>query len=407
MSRPEIAVTGIGMVTPAGTDTPSTWQAVCAGTPTATTLAQLAGMPVDFGCTIPDFQPDLVLGRRTAYRLDRATQLILAAADEALRDAGLDSRTWDGNRVAVVIGGSLNGAQTWETQYQRLRDHGPRHVSALLIPMIVPSTPAGEIALAHQVTGPSLVTATACASGATAIVTARDLLLSDQCDIAITGGTESSITPFISTGFAQLGVLSARADDPARASRPFDQTRDGFVMAEAAAALILERAHHAAARGRRPRALLAGSGSTTDAHHPTAPHPQGHGAKQAMRNALADAGLTHHDIAHVNSHGTSTVLNDAVEAEAIRTVLPSGPMVTSAKGALGHSLAAAGAVEAALTVLSLEHDLIPPTVNLDSPDPGFDLNFVTKAAAGQRIDAALSNSFGFGGHNVVLAFRTP
>ncbi|WP_035839253.1 beta-ketoacyl-[acyl-carrier-protein] synthase family protein [Kitasatospora azatica] len=403
----DIAVTGLGMVTPAGLDTQSTWRAVCDGRPTAATADQLVGLPVDFCCSVPPFDAAQSLGRRTAYRLDRATQLVLMATEEALHDAALDSRTWDGARVGVVIGGGLNGAQTWETQYQRLRDSGPRHISPLLIPMISPSTPAGEVALAHQAHGPSLVTATACASGATAVVVARDLLRSGQCDIVITGGTEASNTPLIATGFAQLGALSTRCDDPAGASRPFDRARDGFVMAEAAAVLILERANEARARGRKPRALLAGCGSTTDAHHPTAPHPYGRGAKQALRAALAEAALSHQDVAHVNSHGTSTLRGDAVEAEAISTVLPSGPLVNSTKGVLGHSMAAAGAVEAALTVLSLQHSLVPPSANLDRPDPAFDLDFVTKVAAPRRLDAALSNSFGFGGHNVVLAFRTP
>lgn len=407
VSRPDIAVTGLGMLTPAGIDVETTWKGVCDGEPTAATAGQLAGLPVDFCCSIPAFDVFEALGRRTAYRLNRCTQLVLLAAREALHDAALDPTAWDGARVGVVIGGALSGTHTWESQYQLLRDTGPKHVSPLLIPMIAPSTAAGEVSLAFQAYGPSLVTATACASGATAVVVARDLLTTGQCDIVIAGGTESCNTPLIATGLAQLGTLSARCDDPAAASRPFDQARDGFVMAEAAAVLILERAKDAAARGRRPRALLAGCGSTTDAHHPTAPHPEGRGAKQALRAALADAGLAHHDVAHINTHGTSTRLNDAVEADAISTVLPSGPFINSTKGVLGHSMAAAGAVEAALTVLSLQHSLIPPTANLDSPDPAFDLNFVTKAATSRRVDAALSNSFGFGGHNVVLAFRAP
>lgn len=273
--------------------------------------------------------------------------------------------------------------------------------------MIAPSTAAGEVAIAFQAQGPSLVAATACASGATAIALARDLLASGQCDIVIAGGTESCNTPLIATGLAQLGTLSKRCDDPAAASRPFDQARDGFVMAEAAAVLILERATDAAARGHRPRALLAGFGSTTDAHHPIACHPEGRGAEQALRNALADAGLTPYDVGHVNTHGTSTLLNDAVEARAIRAVLPHGPLVNSTKGVLGHAMAAAGAVEACLTILSLQHGVVPATANLDDPDPAFDLNFVTKTPAHQRVSTALSNSFGFGGHNVVLAFRAP
>ncbi|MFI5617894.1 beta-ketoacyl-[acyl-carrier-protein] synthase family protein [Streptomyces sp. NPDC051567] len=406
MNRPDIAVTGLGMLTPAGTDAETTWKGVCAGEPTAATAAQLSGLPVDFCCSVPFVDVPHSLGRRTAHRLNRSTQLALMAAKEALSDAGLDPLTWDGARVGVVIGGALSGTDVWESQYRLLREAGPRHVSPLVIPMIAPSTAAGELAIAFQVRGPSLVTATACASGATAVALARDLLALGQCDIVLAGGTESCNTPLIATGLAQLGTLSRRCDDPAAASRPFDRDRDGFVMAEAAAVLVLERAGDALARGHRPRALLAGCGSSTDAHHPIACHPEGRGAKQALRGALADADLAPRDVGHVSTHGTSTVLNDAVEAEAIRSVLPDGPLVSSAKGVLGHSMAAAGAVEAALSVLSLQHSLIPPTANLDRPDPAFDLDFVTGSAAHRRVEAVLSNSFGFGGHNVVLAFRS-
>lgn len=406
MSRAEVAVTGLGMLTPAGTDAAATWRQVCEGTPTAATAAHLAGLPVDFCCSIPAVDIPGSLGRRTAYRLNRSTQLVLMAARGALQDAELDPLTWDGTRVGVVIGGALSGTDVWATQYQLLQQAGPKHVSPLVIPMIAPSTAAGEVSIAFQAQGPSLVTATACASGATAIALARDLLTSGQCDIVIAGGTESCNTPLIATGLAQL-TLSRRCEDPAAASRPFDQERDGFVMAEAAAVLVMERAHDATARGHRPRALLAGYGSTTDAHHPIACHPEGRGATQALRNALTDADLAPGDVDHINTHGTSTVLNDAVEAAAISAVLPHGPLINSTKGVLGHSMAAAGAVEAAMTILSMQHSLIPPTANLDSPDPAFDLNLVTKTATRQRIDAALSNSFGFGGHNVVLAFRTP
>ncbi|MEV7441306.1 beta-ketoacyl-[acyl-carrier-protein] synthase family protein [Streptomyces sp. NPDC091204] len=405
LSRPDIAVTGLGMLTPAGLDVPSTWNRVCDGKPTAATAGQLAALPVDFVCSLPPLDVPAHLGRRTAHRLDRSTQLAVIAAQEAIADAGLDPQTWNGARVGVVIGCGVGASHTWEAQAQRLRDGGPRRVSPLLLPKIGPSTPAGEIALAYGAQGPSLATATACASGATALVIASSLLTSGQCDVVIAGGTESCNTPLIVTGLAQLGALSTRCDDPAAASRPFDQARDGFVLGEAAAILILERAPDAAARGRRPRALLAGCGSTTDAYHPTAPHPDGRGIQQAIRTALADADLSPHDITHVNAHGTSTLLNDAVEAEAIRTVLPNGPHVTSTKGVLGHSLGATGAVEAALTVLAVQNSLIPPTANLERPDPACELNFVTRTAVSSRIDAAVTHSFGFGGHNVVLAFR--
>ncbi|MFD9409378.1 beta-ketoacyl-[acyl-carrier-protein] synthase family protein [Streptomyces sp. NPDC059989] len=405
MNGPAIAVTGLGMLTPAGIGVEAAWEGVLDGKPTAATSTRLAGLPVDFCCSLPPLDAADVLGRRTAHRLDRSSQLAVIAAKEALRDAGLEPDTWDGARVGVVIGCGVGASHTWETQGRRLQEFGPRRVSPLLLPMIGPSTPAGEVALACGAQGPSLATGTACASGATAIVIARDLLTSGQCDVVIAGGTEACNTPLIVTGLAQLGALSVRCDDPASASRPFDQARDGFVLGEAAAILILERAKDAVTRGHRPRALLAGCGSTTDAYHPTTPHPEGRGIKQAMLTALTDAGLTGSDIGYVNAHGTSTRLNDAVEAHTLRAVLPHGPKVTSTKGVLGHSLGATGAVEAALTVLSIQHSLIPPTANLTTPDPDIDLNLVTKTAVRQHVAAALSNSFGFGGHNVVLAFR--
>ncbi|MEV7524366.1 beta-ketoacyl-[acyl-carrier-protein] synthase family protein [Streptomyces sp. NPDC091371] len=407
MSGPAIAVTGLGMLTPAGIGVEATWEGVLDGKSTAATSDQLAGLPVDFCCSLPHFDAADVLGRRTAHRLDRSSQLAVIAAKEALHDAGLDPTVWDGARVGVVIGCGVGASHTWETQGRRLHEFGPRRVSPLLLPMIGPSTPAGEVALATCARGPSLATGTACASGATAIVIARDLLTSRQCDVVITGGTEACNTPLVMTGLAQLGALSGRCDDPAAASRPFDAARDGFVLGEAAAILVLERAEDTAARGHRPRALLAGCGSTTDAYHPTTPHPEGRGIKAAMHSALTDAGLNSSDIGYVNAHGTSTRLNDAVEAHSLRAVLPHSPAVSSTKGVLGHSLGASGAVEAALTVLSIQHSLIPPTANLENPDPGVDLNLVIRTAAEQRVTAALSNSFGFGGHNVVLAFHTP
>ncbi|MFD9435761.1 beta-ketoacyl-[acyl-carrier-protein] synthase family protein [Streptomyces sp. NPDC060002] len=400
----QIAVSGLGMVTPAGSCVDATWRRVCEGGSTvAASHPGLAGMPVDFCASVGEFDSSVV-GRRNLYRLDRFVQFMLAAAHEALADAALSAADWDAPRVGVVIGCGMGGVATWERQHGRFLRQGPESVSPLMIPMMTPNSAAGEIALALGARGPGMVVSTACASGATAIATARDLLVSGQCDIVVTGGTEAANTPLTVAAFANLGTLSQRCEDPTAASRPFDAERDGFVMAEGAAALVLERADHAAARGHRPRALLAGCGSASEAHHPTAPHPEGRGASQALHAALRHADLAAVDIDHVNAHGTSTVLNDQVEALVIRQVLPHGPLVTSTKGVLGHLLGAAGAVEAALAVLAIQQATVPPTANLQDPTPGIDLNLVTKSAAHQPVRAALSNSFGFGGHNVVLAF---
>ncbi len=411
MSRPgrpgrtHIAITGLGAVTPAGVGVDATWRGVCEGRPTAVTDPALSGLPVDFSCRVPDFEPSV--GGRQLWRLDRFTTLALTAADEAVRDAGLDPASWDGARVGVVVGCGLGGAWTWEAQHRRLTAQGPEFVSPLLIPMLVPNMAAGEIALVLGARGPGLVTATACASGASALTVAHGWLADGLCDVVVAGGTESGSTPLMVTGFHRAGALSTRTADPAGASRPFAADRDGFVMAEAAGMLVLERLDDARARGVRPRALLAGCASTTDAYHPTAPDPTARGAEAAVRGALAVAGLAPHDVAHVNAHGTSTPQGDAVEAELIDRLFPHRPSVTSAKGALGHSLGAAGAVEAVLTVLGIHHSVAPPTATTDAPAPGLGLDLVTKAPRSQHIPAAVSHSFGFGGHNVCLAFTAP
>ncbi|MCF6521798.1 beta-ketoacyl-[acyl-carrier-protein] synthase family protein [Streptomyces sp. JJ36] len=399
----DAAVTGIGMVTAGGVGTPATWERVreAAGT-AAREVPELAGVPVGFGCVVPGFDAAALIGRRKAWRLDRSNQFAVAAALEAVADAGLDPSGWDGARVGVVLGCGLGGAGSWEKQYDVLRETGPQKVSPMLIPMLVPNMSAGYVAMEVGARGPNLVTATACASGTTAVGTARELLRSGACDVVITGGTESCVVPSISTGFSQMGALSERHDDPAGASRPFDSGRDGFVLAEGAAVLVLERSGDAAARGARVRARVSGYGASGDAHNATAPDPEGAGAELAVRAALADAGLEPGDIDHVNAHGTSTPLNDMMECRLIRRVLGDRPSVTSVKGVLGHALGAAGAIEAAVTALTLEHALVPPTANLDSQDPEIDLDVVAKAPREGEVRAAVSNSFGFGGQNAVL-----
>lgn len=400
----DVAVTGLGLVTAGGVGATASWARVCEGTPTAATDPELAGLPVDFSCRVPGFDPAELLGRRKSWQYDRFVQLALVAAREAVADAGLDPTSWDGTRVGVVIGCGLGGVSTWEEQHRRMLADGPTRVSALLIPMLVPNMVAGQLAIAFGATGPSFVTATACASGATAIGTARDLLRSGTCDVVITGGSEAGVSPLIVTGFAQMGALSKRVDDPAAASRPFDAGRDGFVIGEGAGILVLERADDARARGARSHALLLGYGATADAHHATAPDPAGTAVERAISLALADAGVGPGDVDHVNAHGTSTPLNDAAEARVLLRHLGAGPAVTSTKGVVGHTLGAAGAIEAALTVLAVEHDLVPPTANLDSQDPAVEIDVVSKSARALPVEIALSNSFGFGGQNAVLVF---
>ncbi|MER7394238.1 beta-ketoacyl-[acyl-carrier-protein] synthase family protein [Streptomyces sp. NPDC000151] len=398
----EAAVTGIGLVTPAGIGTGANWETVCAPKPAAALDAELDGIPVRISCRVPDFDPAALLGARRAHRLDRAAQFALVAAREAVADAGLDPDGWDGSRVGVVLGCGLGGIATAEREHRVLREEGGQWVSPLLMTMFPAGTMAGQVAIECGARGPNLMVSTACTSGTAAIGVARDLLALGRCDIVLAGATEAPVTPLTVAGFAQMGALSRRHDDPAGASRPFDADRDGFVMGEGAGLLVLERPEHARARGARVRARIVGYGGTADAHHITAPHPEGQGIEAALRAALADADAAPDAVDHLNAHGTSTPLNDLVEAKAVRRVLPGGPLVTSTKGVTGHLLGATGAVEAAYTVLAVEGGLVPPTANLGRLDPAIDLDIAT-APVRRRIGLALTSSIGFGGQNTVLA----
>ncbi|MFI0242346.1 beta-ketoacyl-[acyl-carrier-protein] synthase family protein [Streptomyces sp. NPDC016845] len=403
----DAAVTGLGLLTPAGLGVDATWQGLCDGRPTARQHPVLEGLPVDFCCRLPGFDAVPALGRRLSCRLDLFTEMALVATLEALQDAGLDPAVWDGARVGVVIGNGSGGNVGLEQEYGKLQEGRIRAISPLTIPRSVPNMVAGEIAIAVKALGPNLVTATACASGATALGVARDLLRLDRCDIVIAGGSESVCSRIASAGFSQACALSTRTHDPAGASRPFDTDRDGFVLGEGAGILILEKPEHARARGAQARGYLSGYGSTADGFHPTAPDPSGAGVRRATAMALADAGLSTSDIEHVNAHGTSTQKNDLAEALVLQKLFPSPPPVTAIKSVIGHGVGAAGAIEAAVTVLTLQHQLIPPTANLDQMDPQIDLDIVTKTPRPHTMQAALSNSFAFGGQNAVLAFRAP
>ncbi|MFI6144775.1 beta-ketoacyl-[acyl-carrier-protein] synthase family protein [Streptomyces sp. NPDC051109] len=398
--RPEAVVTGLGLVTAAGCDRDTTWSAVRAGRATAAPDPLLRGLPVSLSCRVPEVDHPVLQWRGSAH-LDPVDRFGLVASAQALDHAGLDPREWDGSRVAVVTGGGLGGVLTQDKALARLREQGPEFVSPYFLPGYLTNMTCANIALRFGVTGPALATSTACASGTTALGLARDLLATGQCDIALVCGAEAGVTRLVVTGFSQLGALSDTG------SRPFDATRDGFVIAEGAGALVLERPEHAAARAARPLARLIGHAASTDAHHLVAPHPEGRGAEQAVRAALADAGVAPEDVGHVNAHGTSTRQNDAIEAAALRRVFPHRPPVTSAKGALGHTLGASGAIEAALTVLALAERIVPPTAGLAEPDPGTDIDVVAGTARNHAAPVAVSNSFGFGGHNAVAVLARP
>lgn len=398
-----VAVTGIGLVTPAGIGVDRAWQGVLSGRSTGAKDPNLAGIPIDISCRVADFDGNELLGRKAARRLDRFVQLGLVAAREAVADSGLDPDTWDGARVGAVIGCGMGGAATWEAQHTTLMERGPERVSPMLIPMLIPNMVAGHIAIEFHANGPNLVTATACTSGATAIGVARDLLRTGACDVVITGGTEAGLTPLSIAAFGQMHALSGRVDDPAAASRPFDLDRDGFVAAEAAGVLVIERAEHAAARGARVRGRVLGYGASADAHHITAPDPEGVGVGLAIQSALRDAGIGPSEVDHINAHGTSTPLNDAAESRVIRRVFgDDAPPVTSTKGVTGHSLGAAGAIEAVFSLLAIQDGLLPPTANLTDQDPEIDLDIVSGEPRKADPEVVMSNSFGFGGQNGVL-----
>ncbi|HBF79878.1 MAG TPA: 3-oxoacyl-ACP synthase [Streptomyces sp.] len=403
----EAAVTGIGLLTPGGVTADATWTALCRGRGLARTDPALAGLPVDISCRIEDLDAEAALGRRLARRLDRSTHLALLAARQAVADAKLDPAVWRAPRVGVVLGCGGNSLATYQREFDLL-GRGQHHlVSPTALTRSVPSMIAAEVALDLTAQGPNFTVASACSSGATALAVARQLIVAGACDIVLAGAGESGRDRMGATCFTQLKALSGRTADPERASRPFDAARDGFVLSEGAAVLVLEHPDHARRRGAHVRALLRGAASTCDAHHPVAPHPEGAGAEQAMRDALADAGCAPRDIGHVNAHGTSTPAGDTAEARALLRLFDgSPPPVTAPKGSLGHALGASAAVEAALTVLTLERRTVPPTANLVAQTPGQELDVVTSPRPAAPA-AALTNSFGFGGQNTVLVLTTP
>lgn len=400
-AKAAVAVTGLGLLTPAGLGVRENWDRICSGKSAATDDPTLAGMDVTFSCRVPGFDGNEQLGRRKAWRMDRCSQLAVVAAREAIADAGLDPERWDATRVGVVLGNSLGGSATFEKQYRTFLED-TTGVSPLMIPMGMVNMVTCYVAMDCGARGPGMVTATACASGTTAIGVAKQLLQSGDCNIVLAGGTESALTPATMAGLIQTGALSGRNSDPSAASRPFDRDRDGFVAGEGAGILVLERAEDARARGGRIRALVAGYGSAFDAYHVTQPEPSGAGIERALRAALADADVGPNEVDHVNAHGTSTPLNDLIEGRALSRVFGDHPAVTSTKGVTGHTLAAAGAIETAYSVLAIEHGVVPPTANLEYPDTEIELDLVARTARAISVEVAASTSLGFGGNNAAL-----
>ncbi|MDT0317089.1 beta-ketoacyl-[acyl-carrier-protein] synthase family protein [Streptomyces millisiae] len=393
------------MITPAGGDVEANWKVLAEGRSLATHDPDLAGLRVDISCRVEGFDAALELGPRLANRLDRFAHLGIVAARQAVADARLDLPAARPCRVGVVVGVGGNSLHTYVREFTLLGSGKPARVSPLALPRSIPSMVAGEIALDLGVRGPNFTVSSACASGTNALGVARDILLGGGCDVVLAGGAESGRAPMTAATFAQMRALSARTDRPWLACRPFDRERDGFVLGEGAAILVLERAEHARRRGAPVRAVLRGHGAAADAHHPVHPHPEGEGTVLAVQQALADAGCSPRDIGHVNAHGTSTPAGDAAEARALRRLFPTSvPAVTAVKSVVGHALGAAGAIEAAVTVLSLQRGEVPPTANLGQQDPGLELDIVTGGTRRIEGDLALSTSCGFGGQNAALVF---
>ncbi len=411
-SDTRVVVTGLGATTPVGGTVPQTWEAILAGRSGARPMefdwVSQYELPVTFAAQIHT-PPEQVLAKVETRRLDPSSQYALIAAREAWADAG--SPEVEPERLAVAVGSGIGGVWTLLSQWDTLREKGPRRVYPLAVPMLMPNGPAAAISLDLGARAGAHTPVSACASGAEGMGYAVQLIRSGRADVVIAGGTEAAVHPMPIAGFAAMQALSTRNDDPAAASRPYDSARDGFVLGEGAAIIVLESEAHAKARGARIYAELAGVGMSADAHHITAPEPEGAGASRAMLEAIATAGGTTADVVHINAHATSTPVGDVAEANAIRRAfgaLADSIPVSATKSMTGHLLGAAGAVEAIFTILALHHRLAPATINLESMDPEIALDVVhgshRQLPAGDLL--ALDNSFGFGGHNVALAFRS-
>jgi 3-oxoacyl-[acyl-carrier-protein] synthase II len=410
MTATRVLVTGLGATSPVGGDVPSTWASLLAGRSGVAPIEQ--EWAADLGTRIAaqaEVDPADVLDRVKARRLDRSAQLAMVAALEAWTDAGLSGEQTDPERVAVVVASGIGGVRTLLGNYDTMLEKGPRRVSPLAIPMLMPNGPAASIGLALGARAGVHTPVSACASGNESVAMGIDLIRLGRADVVVVGGTEAAVHPLPMAAFGQMMALSKRNDDPAAASRPWDRGRDGFVLGEGAAVLVLESEAHASARGARAYAEAAGAGITADSHDIAQPDPAGAGATRAMRLALREAGLDPADIVHVNAHATSTPQGDVAEALALRQALGGAAdraVVTSTKSMTGHLLGAAGALESVATVLALHHRTVPATINLDDPEEvGLDIaEKVRDLPAGDV--AALNNSFGFGGHNVAIAFRS-
>jgi 3-oxoacyl-[acyl-carrier-protein] synthase II len=399
-----VVITGLGTVNPLALDVVGTWKALCDGRSGIAPITQFdtSAFKVHFGGEVKDFVPEHYIEAKAARRLDRFAQFAMAAAITAVKDCGIDFSKDDPYRCGVIFGSGIGGLNEFEEQYSRYREGGPGKISPFVIPKMIANSAAGNISIEFGLCGPNTVISTACASAAHAVGDAQRAIKMDYADVILAGGSEAAITPMGLGGFASMRALSMRNDDPPAASRPFDKDRDGFVLSEGAAVLVLEELEHARKRGATIYAEVLGTGNTADAHHITAPHPEGSGASRAMQLALRDSRINPEDVDYINAHGTSTDLGDAAETKAIKQVFGAHAYrvaISSTKSMIGHLLGASAGVALVACALSIRHGVVHPTINLHTPDPACDLDYVPNNARVMPVRRAMSNSFGFGGHN--------
>ncbi len=414
MNDRRVVVTGLGTINPVGGNVDSTWHGLLEGRSGVGPITSIdaSDLPSQIAGEIADFDVEAFMPRRQARRMDRYAQFFWVAAQEALRDAGIAYEPDDPEayRTGVVVGTGIGGVATFEEELTTLLEIGPHRLSPFAIPKIIANLAGGQVSIDFNLYGPNSTTVTACAASANAIGDAAAIIARDSADVMLAGGADAAITRFAMGGFAQARALSTRNDDPQGASRPFDANRDGFVMSEGAAALVLEEREHALERGATVYAEIVGYGMSADGYHVTLPRPGGAGAARAMQGALDDAGITAEQVSYINAHGTSTAANDVTETTAIKSVFGDDAYripISSTKSMTGHLLGGAGAIEAVVSVLAIRDGIVPPTINLTDPDPECDLDYVSESARKVDVEYAMSNSFGFGGHNLVLVFRSP
>ncbi|EGO65155.1 beta-ketoacyl-ACP synthase II [Acetonema longum] len=408
--KKRVVVTGLGAISPIGIGKDAFWNSLMEGKSGITRISRFD--PTDYATQIAgevkDFDPTQFIDKKEAKRMDRSTQFAIAAAKMALEDSGMELEKEDRSRIGTVIGTGIGGIETLHDQYKTLFDKGPNRISPFFVPMMIANMASGLTSITFGLQGPCTCVVTACATGTNAIGDAFKMIQRGDADVMVAGGTEAPISPAAVAGFCSMKAMSTRNDEPEKASRPFEKGRDGFIMGEGAGIVILESLEHALARGARIYAEIAGYGSNADAYHITAPAPEGVQAAKCMAAAIADAGLKPEDVDYINAHGTSTPLNDKNETLGIKSLFGSHASklaISSIKSMTGHLLGAAGGVETVASVLSVAKDEIPPTINYDTPDPELDLDYVPNKSRKQTVRVAISNSFGFGGHNATILVK--